>query len=467
MKPDFKELHASWQAAEDTLRAKCVECGDERTDEQSDAIETLADDVRAKRETFVTAQKKYVEDEAREQSDLELATAKKWIDTPAVPGDLQGMVAPEASVREYAKPKAWGPIKHYRSEEECLRAGMSLRVALGMSIPKFAAYPVIRQAQRWCADNGVMAVHQEKDNLTGGVFVAEEFDTTVIRLIEERGVARQLCRNVPMGTDSKWIPRRTGGLTAYAVGEGSSITESTAATDRVQLVAKDWGVLTRASNDLLEDAFLNATDFITAEIAYAFADKEDQSFINGDGTSTYGGIVGLRTKLLDFDGGGTDSTGIVNGEGSDRAALLIANFNSMVGLLPQYADNPNTVWVCHKTFWANVMQRLTLAAGGATTESFEGGTRKMFLGYPVVLSQVMPSADVADLIDCMLGDFSQACAFGDRRQISIAFSEHATINSVNVFEVNELGIRGMERFDIAVHDVGDASDAGPVIGLTS
>jgi hypothetical protein len=47
---------------------------------------------------------------------------------------------------------------------------------------------------------------------------------------------------------------------------------------------------------------------------------------------------------------------------------------------------------------------------------------------------------------------------GDRRQTTIHMSEHA----LNAFEQDEIVIRGTERFDIVVHDVGDpTAAAGP------
>ncbi len=44
-----------------------------------------------------------------------------------------------------------------------------------------------------------------------------------------------------------------------------------------------------------------------------------------------------------------------------------------------------------------------------------------------------------------------AASLGDRRITTIQMSEHA----LNAFEQDEVVIRGTERFDIIVHDVGD------------
>ena len=55
--------------------------------------------------------------------------------------------------------------------------------------------------------------------------------------------------------------------------------------------------MTRMSTELAEDAAINVADDLAREMAYAFATAEDAAGWNGDGTSTYGGIMGMRTKF--------------------------------------------------------------------------------------------------------------------------------------------------------------------------
>jgi HK97 family phage major capsid protein len=68
---------------------------------------------------------------------------------------------------------------------------------------------------------------------------------------------------------------------------------------------------------------------------------------------------------------------------------------------------------------------------------------------------------------CLFGDLRQAARFGDRKQIAV----DVTDSNKTEFEDDVLTIKGVERFDINVHDVGNASavederEAGPVVGL--
>jgi len=316
--------------------------------------------------------------------------------------------------------------------------------------------------------------HSESDGTTGGHYlVPEEFNRDLIDLRETFGVVRRLFGRAAMTGDVLHTPRRASGLTAYFVGENAAGTESNMSWADVELVAKKLMAISRMSNELNADAAISIGDALAGEIAYAFSEKEDQCGFNGDGTqSTYGGMVGVRTLLTSFDGtSGTDSIGLkIQGSSNTWATQVMADFHAVVGKLPVYADTPNATWVCHKTYWSEVMHKLEIAAGGTTAYEISQGDRSprpKFLGYPVTFSQVFPSVSATSGVTCVLGDFSKGALFGDRQQTSIAFSEHATIGGENVFERNQIAVRGTERFDLNVHGCGTASVYGPIVGLAT
>jgi len=319
--------------------------------------------------------------------------------------------------------------------------------------------------------NPVNVAHGETDVTTGGHYlVPDEFSRDLIDLREQYGLVRRLFGSVAMTSDIKHEPRRSAGLTAYFVNESDAGTESNMTWDDVQLSAKDLMVLARMTNQLSADAVINIGDALAGEIAYAFSEKEDQCGFNGDGTSTYGGIQGVRNLLTSIDGAGTDSAGLkIQGTSNTWSAQVLADFHAVVGKLPVYADN-GAVWVCHKTYFAEVMQKLELASGGVTAMEVSNGDRRprpLFLGYPVEFSQVFPNATATTGVTAVLGNFALGALFGDRQQTSISFSEHATIGGQSVFERNQIAVRGTERFDVNVHGCGTASAVGPIVGLAT
>lgn len=329
-------------------------------------------------------------------------------------------------------------------------------------------------AMKWCNEHGMPTTfiqdgQTEGSNTGGGYLVYDELDRTIIDLKLQYGVFRKNAKLTPMTSDVLNRPRRTGGLTAYFVGEGSAITKSTKAWDKVSLTAKKIGAIAKMSSELAEDAIISIADDLVDEIAYAFALKEDQCGFLGDGTSTYGGIVGANVALKDAAGTPTTTSagGVIVGAGDLFSELTLIDHHKVIGKCPSYA-RLGAKWYCSPYYYDAVMATLATAAGGNTaTDIVNGAVVNKFLGYPVELSEVFPSTDAVSQIVCLFGNMSKAAMFGDRRMTTIAFSEHAVVDSVSVFETDEVAVRGTERFDINVHDVGSTTVAGPIVGLQS
>lgn len=313
-------------------------------------------------------------------------------------------------------------------------------------------------SRRWCKDNGIeLRAMAGNENTKGGALVPDEFLNQLIDLREMYGVFRQNARVIPMSSDALTIPRRTGGVTAYAIGENTSITESNPTVDTVNLVAKKWGALTLYPSELGEDAAISIGDMVMGEIAYAFSNKEDDSAFNGDGTATYAGMQGLRTRLTTDGASGTDYyyAGGSSTSGKDTwPEVVLGDFHAVLGLLPAYAHQSGLVkWYCSSAFFYQVMQGLMYAAGGNTISNVAGGTGLQFLGHPVVLSQAMPSTTAASQLACIAAALPLGAVLGSRREVQLATSTD------RYFELDQIAVRGTTRFDINVHDL------GPIKGL--
>lgn len=396
-------------------------------------------------ETVVT---KAVEKAVKEMTRTEKAVK------PVVPQEKAWGGIP-ATVKRYGRVKNFkGTVNGFTADERAYRFGQWCLAVAGFD-----------KSKAFCDRVGIK-LHQENVNTTGGYLVPEEFGTDMIDLRETFGAARRVLKIVPMMSDTRSDPRRTGGLTASFVAEGAILSESTKSWDRVDLTAKKLACLSRITTELNEDASINVGDDLASEIAYAFSNKEDDCAFNGDGSATYGGIVGFRSRLATINGV-DDGGGLVLGSGNLWTELTMADFHKTIGRLPQYADTPRAAWVCHRAFYFGVMQRLEQAAGGTLSQEIVDGTRGRFKfeGYPVEISQVMPSSEANSQIPVTFGDHSLAASFGDRRQDTIAFTTEGNVGGQNAFEYDFIGVRGTERFDINVHDVGSSTVAGPVVGL--
>ena len=329
-----------------------------------------------------------------------------------------------------------------------------------------------QRALEFCRSNGIRLsrTQSEGDNESGGYLVPNEFEAVLIDLREKYGVFRQYANVVPMGSNSKERPRRKGGLTAYpigAVGTGRKITKSTKNWDRVGLNAKKWGVLAKYEEELSEDSVFNIADDLAGEIGYAMVKKEDECGFIGDGSSTYHGITGVATAIKALSGTIANIAGLQVASGNAWSEIVKADFLGLIGKLPEYADTPNARFFCSKTFWAQVMCNIVTSAGGVTAAEMENLRLKQFLGYEVVITQVMPKTEANSQVACLFGDLSKGVMFGDRRGVSVKMTD----SNDDDFEDDLITIKGTERFDINVHDVGNASgtanlrEPGPIVGL--
>ena len=315
-------------------------------------------------------------------------------------------------------------------------------------------------AREWCDGHGVeRRVMVEGVNTKGGFLVPDELDTAIIDIKESYGMIRQNARVRRMTSDTRTIPRRVGGVTAYFVGETDATTESDKSWDAVTLTAKEVAAMTRVSSSFSEDAAIDVAEDLATEMGWAFAKKEDECGIDGDGTSTYGGMVGFRTKMVDGNHAASyeDATA-----GDDQfTELLLADVVSLIGKLPQYA-HARAQWFCSQYCWGATFLRLLAAVGGnSLAEIVAGARRPIFMGYPVILSPAMPSATTAydELIMLAFGDLGMAVTLGDRRQTTVQILRE------RFAEFRQIAIQCHQRFDIVAHDLGDASTAGPLVGL--
>ena len=306
-------------------------------------------------------------------------------------------------------------------------------------------------------------------NMTGtttthAAIVPEEFTADLIDLREQYGVARRVMRVVPMAEETRNDPRQTGRLTAYWTAESAPHTESDQVYDNVQLQAEKLSALTRITAELNQDSIIDIGSQIARDIAWSFAYEEDQAGFYGDGTAGSGGITGLDTALKTLTPGTAPGLRLIGG--TTWGDITKQDILGMVGALPVYAEvEGEAVFICSKVFFYEVMVDLVLGQGGSTGMEMVNAQTPRLLGYPVVFSQIFPKAAAVSQIPVMFGNFNLSSRFGDRLSPEIMFSEHATIGGENVFERDQIAVKGRERLDIVNHDFGSDSEAGPVVAM--
>ena len=86
-----------------------------------------------------------------------------------------------------------------------------------------------------------------------------------------------------------------------------------------------------------------------------------------------------------------------------------------------------------------------------------------YLGFPIVIAQKLPAINTTLTGKAMMffGDIGLAAAMGERRGITIKRLDE------RFADADQIGIMGTERFDINIHDMGDGTNAGPLVSLVA
>lgn len=295
---------------------------------------------------------------------------------------------------------------------------------------------------------------------SGADLVVSAFSNDIIDVLKEVGIARKLISFQTLSAEQTSIFKRGARPTIYASGQNpaNGITTSDAGTQQVRVNVTDFFGLTYASRSWFEDTAIDAADFIANAHIEAHAETEDECLINGDGSATYGGIVGAVTGLTSI----ASNAGVIVGSGNAWSELSYEDHLKTMTSTRQTRGRGREVGVCHKTYFGQVLVPLQADAGsGQRQVAFfnEDGTGGTFAGRDIVFHPGMPSTEANSQIPFLFGDFDAAFAVGERRAVEIASDESTR------FEYDQIAFRSKHRFDMQFHDAGTSSEAGTVVGL--
>ena len=342
--------------------------------------------------------------------------------------------------------KNTGPLKAFkgpRAEENAYKAGMWLK----------AIFLQDSDAKQWCRDRGVgfQGAQTEGTNSAGGYTVPDPLSDAVIEARSVIGLARRVCDIFPMSSDTLSIPKLTAGQTVQYPAEAASITASDTTWGTISCAAVKRAVLTKVSNELLADSVVNIADRVASRAGYELGLREDLEFLQGDDSSSYGGVNGLVNVI------GAAGTVTMSSGNTTYEDVTLANLNALAGKLPD-KYHTGASWICSRAFFAEAIQRLLYAAGGNTVGNIADGSGAQLFGYGINFSDQMPSEAVSTF-GIFFGNFEAAAVLADRTGIEVASSEHYAFNE------DVLTLKLTSRYDIQVHEPGDGSDAGAFVGL--
>lgn len=318
--------------------------------------------------------------------------------------------------------------------------------------------------------------HTQSNDATGGIFVPTETSSLIVNLKDSYGVFRRNSNVQSMGSESLRIFRTGDDVTAYWGSELGTATASDMSFDAVTLTAKKLYGYSILSEELAMNSSQNLGLYFAQSVARQFAKKEDEAGFVGDGTSSYGGILGLYGKLNKTltDGGGTWTNDTHKGylgsaqvvTGNTFAEVTIPDLIKGVRKVPTYAL-AGAKWYINKVAFGDTIERLAYNAGGVTAAELASSFGQRAFGYPVEFVDVMPSTDANSQVFAWFGNLALASTFGDRMAVSI--KQDASLG----FKEDAIHIKATQFVDIAVHEMGNYNATassrvtGPIVGFVT
>ena len=280
-------------------------------------------------------------------------------------------------------------------------------------------------------------LHSTLTGPSGEFALPKPFLAQLFVFIEAYGLARRLARVVPMDSKDLDLKNIATKPTAAWTGEGSLFTESDLALGEQKLTTNKLGAVTPITKETEEDSFVSLLPSWLELVAESIAQKEDQAWILGDGTSTYGTFVGLANL----------ASAQTNTLGSGDLAftdVVESDFRTTRELLSTIRRS-GAQWLLPRGMWNQVEQFESTVGARIVQQVLTEEATARLLGFPVVISEAMDTTagDVASRTFGILGNYSRSL-MGIRRGITIESSEDAVLsNSSGVVTFNAFQQDGM------------------------
>lgn len=293
----------------------------------------------------------------------------------------------------------------------------------------------------------------EGTDSAGGFIVPEEFAAEVNRVVEDFGLVAKLARKFPMKSDTLNVPRLSATVSVTYPGEATAGTASQPTFERVQLIAKTCVGITPMSNELLEDAEVSVVDLLTELFAEAIAGKLDEQGLAGTGSPFTGILVDSNVTVVTPGNGGGEST-FTGAATPDRCRDLIAQIKPWA--------LQGAAFIMHRTVWSIIQQKKAssggdyfisainpVVTGAAQTQGYPNAMAGTLWGYPVYLSDKMPTTTAVSTKFIIFGSLRHLYV-GTRKEMTVSISQDGTVGGVSLFETNQSAVRVTTRHAVAV-----------------
>ena len=246
----------------------------------------------------------------------------------------------------------------------------------------------------------VSNVLSEGTDSEGGYLVPDEYENTLVQALEGENVIRGRSHVITTSNGTHKIPVVASKGEASWIDENGAYPEDDDTFSQVNIDAHKVGTIIKVSEELLNDSAFNLESYFAQEFARRIGTKEEDAFINGNGSSKPTGI------LASAEVGVTAA--------SDKAITadeLIDLFYSLKGVYRR-----NAVWVLNDTTVKAIRKLKDNNGQYIWQPALKDGDHDTLLGRPILTTGAMPEI-AADAKPVIFGDLSYYW-IGDRQGVT-------------------------------------------------
>ncbi len=269
-------------------------------------------------------------------------------------------------------------------------------------------------------DDGNLAELQKKAyNITtdadGGFAVPEELDRDILGLMVDVSPIREIANVRTVGTsDYKKLVNTRGTASGWVDEDDARAATASSSLAQVTAFMGEIYAYPQATQQMLDDVFFDAEQFIVDECYTEFAQKEGAAFVTGDGTKKPKGFLAYATAAT-ADGARAFGTleHVATGVAGDWAAASKSDVLITVVHKLKAGMRANARWVMNKNIMAEVRTFKDLEGNYIWRPGLEAGQPATLLGYGITEAEDMP-AKAANSLSIAFGDFKRGYTIVDR-----------------------------------------------------
>lgn len=186
-------------------------------------------------------------------------------------------------------------------------------------------------------------------------WIPEEYGSEVIQRINQISVVEAVSARIPMGSDTRHVPR-SAGMGVDVVDKGGAYGEDVSNNDDVLLFAKKFGKVIRLAEEDIDDSIVNilSTKMKDWGISYAkILDNASIAVTAAPGTGVPFQSIYYLLSQTDSTLGYTANSNIVT---AASGGATYADYSNTLGLLESgdYYDEATTIAIAHPSFKKNL-----------------------------------------------------------------------------------------------------------------